>query len=257
MRINKKLLTKAQQHAQDAYPKESCGLIIKTEQGRDYYPCKNVAVKPDDNFIIAPEDYARAEDLGKVLAIVHSHPDCTSTPSMADRVSCELWDLPWLILSAPNIGETWIKPEKYTAPLLGREFAHGVLDCYTLIKDYYQRELNIELPDFKRDNLWWENKEGESLYEENFAKAGFYKVDNPNDYQRHDVIIFQVGRTHHPNHAGIYLGDNPNLTSEETPHVVGTPFFLHHLYGQDSKRDLYGYEWNARKRYLLRYKGLD
>lgn len=255
MRVNKRVIQKAKEHARQAYPKESCGLIIKTAEGRDYYPCKNIATKNSD-FILDPEDYAKAEDLGEVLAVVHSHPDTLPNPSMADRVSCGLWGLEWLIVSYPDVSECWLKPENYQAPLLGREFSHGILDCYTLIKDYYQRELLITLPEFKRDNLWWENKEGNSLYEENFEKAGFYKVDDLEDYQRHDVIIFQVGRTYHPNHAGVYLGDNPTLTSEETPKVIGKPFFLHHLYGQDSRRDIYGYEWNARKRFLLRYKGL-
>lgn len=253
MRVNKQVIQKAKDHAKAQYPKESCGLIIKTSQGRDYYPCNNKAIRNSD-FIIDPEDYAKAEDLGEILAVVHSHPDASPQPSMADRVSCSLWGLEWLILSYPDVGEYWLKPDNYQAPLLGREFAHGILDCYTLIKDYYERELAIQLPDFKRDNLWWENKESHSLYEENFENAGFYKVDNLSDYQRHDVIIFQVGRTYHPNHAGIYLGDDPNLTSEETPKVIGKPFFLHHLYGGDSKRDIYGFEWNSRKRYLLRHR---
>lgn len=253
MRVKKEIIQAAKDHAALVYPNESCGLIIQTEEGRKYYACNNIAVTPSDNFYISPEDYCKAEDQGKILAIVHSHPDKAPKPSMADRVSCELHELPWLILSVPDVGEDWLKPTGYQAPLLGREFSHGVLDCYTLVKDFYQRELNIELPNFARENLWWEDKNSPSLYEENFEKAGFYPVDKP---QYGDMIVFQVGRTEHPNHAGIYLADNGEFKSEQTKPIFGNQLFIHHLFGKMSTRDIYGDAWIERTRLILRHKNI-
>lgn len=254
MRVSKKILQQAKEHAKNHYPNESCGLIISTEQGREYYPCDNLSMSANDNFILNPEDYAKAEDKGEILAIVHSHPDKSARPSMADRVSCELHGLPWLILSEPDVGEEWLNPTGYKAPLLGREFSHGILDCWTLCRDWYAREWGLELIDFERSNLWWEDKNSPSLYEENYEKAGFYKIPDMTKPQRGDMIIFQVGRTEHPNHAGIYLGNDGNLRSEETPAIFGNSLFIHHLYGKLSTRDIYGFAWQERTRMILRHK---
>src|SRR5579864_7066176 len=89
-------------HAALVYPHECCGLIIKTKTDEIYFACENKAEKPTDHFIISAEDFAKAEDLGEVLAVCHSHPDATSKPSEYDIAACNSGDLPWYILAWPD-----------------------------------------------------------------------------------------------------------------------------------------------------------
>lgn len=231
------------QHAIECYPQESCGLIIVADGIEQYVPCVNKATTKSEHFIIAAEQYAEIEDMGTITAVVHSHPDAHQRPSEADQVSCELSGLPWYIFAIHKndegvvslFGESSTEPRGYEAPLVGREFAFGVLDCYTLIKDYYHRELGIELPEAERADGWW-NK-GENLYIDNYQQAGFESV-NGTDLQIGDVILMQI-RSKVPNHAGVYIGDG---------------LFLHHLYGRLSSRDIYGGYWRECTRIIVRRK---
>src|SRR3546814_4028951 len=75
-------------HAVQEYPRECCGLVVLVAGHEQYVPCANVALG-GRHFVMAPEDYARAEDAGEVVALVHSHPDAPAQPSAADRVACE------------------------------------------------------------------------------------------------------------------------------------------------------------------------
>ncbi|SIS10807.1 NlpC/P60 family protein, partial [Moraxella cuniculi DSM 21768] len=142
------------------------------------------------------------------------------------------------------------KPKAYQAPLIGREYHHSVQDCYSLVRDYYQRELNIHLPDFPRLDGWWEDAKHEPLYENNFTKAGFAQV---HDLQKHDVILCRVGRTEHINHALIYLGDDGQLTSETATPITGTSLILHHPHGRLSVREIYGESWQKRVAMVVRH----
>ena len=254
MRLNKAVLAKAQQHADSEFPNEACGVIIKNEQGqREYIPCRNIASTQSEHFIIHYEDLCNAEDRGELLAVVHSHPNASSKPSMADRVSCEANGLPWLVLSSPDLGYEWITPANYSAPLLGRQFAHGILDCWALCRDFYYREWGLALPNYERSDGWWEHGDNPSLYEQLYQDAGFYKVDKDR-LQRGDMLVMQIGRAVHPNHAAIYLGDNPYFESEETLKVIGNSLFIHHMYGRISERLIFGDVWKDRTIFVLRHK---
>ena len=252
MRISQKLEAEIRRHAEAQFPSESCGLLVRTVTGRAYVPCRNAATTAAEHFVIAQESWSAAEDQGQVLAVVHSHPNGSPRPSQVDRVSCELHELPWAIVAWPGGTIEWLQPSGYTAPLLGRDFSHGVLDCYTLVRDWYAREWNLYLPDYPRHDLWWEDKNGPSLYEQHFADAGFVQVGTP---QRGDVLVMMVGRTYHPNHAAIYLGDDGSLVSEPAVALGGQgPFFIHHLYGRSSTRNIYGPDWAMRTRLILRHQ---
>ena len=52
-------------------------------------------------------------------------------------MACEASGLPWHIVGIPS--EDWIRiePTGFVAPLVGRGWSHGVLDCYSLVRDWF------------------------------------------------------------------------------------------------------------------------
>lgn len=221
-------------HAEAEYPKESCGLIVLKRGRKKYFPCKNLSDK-NRMFVMDPQDYALAEEEGDILNVVHSHCNQGPEPSQADLVGCEASGLPWLIVSWPTKRAHEFRPDGYEAPFIGREFVHGIVDCYTLFKDYHRRELGIEIPDFHREEKWWEK--GQDLYMENFEKAGFVQVD---DLKEHTGILMNMVSTV-PNHIAVYIGNQQ---------------ILHHVQGRLSTRDVWGGYWKKHTRLFLRHKSL-
>lgn len=224
-------------HAHREAPRECCGIVVQSADGYPLYvPCRNVAAG-EGQFIMHPDDYVSVVDNHEVLAICHSHVYQQPTPSQADRVACEHSGVPWIIVGHPNGAVHQFSPEGYKAPYLGRVFAHGVLDCYTLVRDYYERELGIALPDFARDDDWWLH--GGNLYVENFSKAGFVAV-NAEGLRKHDVVLMQV-RSTVPNHAAI-CEDGVTI--------------LQHLMNRPSSRDVYGGWFRKCTTHVLRHTSL-
>lgn len=225
------------EHAQREQPRECCGLAVIVKGRLRYWPCRNISVA-NLQFEIDPNDYADAEDAGEIVGVCHSHIYEAPLPSEADRVMCERTAVPWLIVNYPTGKHHQHNPQGYSAPLVGRTYTHGVLDCYELVVDYYRQELAITLPQFVRNDGWWEN--GQNLYLENFGKAGFTCVGlaEHTDIRQHDVLLMRVASPV-PNHAAIYLGEN---------------VILQHVYGRLSSRDVYGGYWLKNTTHVLRHQ---
>ena len=86
-------------HAQEAYPQECCGLLIKVDGVDIYLKCKNISeAYKEKSFVIDPLDYAAGEDQGEVVGIVHSHPDGELVFSHTDRMACKYLDLPFYLV---------------------------------------------------------------------------------------------------------------------------------------------------------------
>lgn len=115
-----------------------------------YFPCRNLAVVPEENFVLCPEDYAAAEDWGTVIAIVHSHPDATTQPSELDKAQCDSTLLPRHIVSWPEGDLRTIQP-RGELPLLERPFVLGHFDCWGLVMSYFRQTHGIELHDYRVD----------------------------------------------------------------------------------------------------------
>lgn len=228
------IIAEIRAHAERDYPRESCGLVIVRKGRRRYIPCRNIAEK-NEHFVIHPEDCAAAEDEGEIVLVVHSHPNMPAIPSDADMVGCEESGVPWLIVNWPTGSVYQFSPSGYVAPLIGRQFNHGVLDCYTLIRDYYERELSITLPDGDRPDEWW--LKGMNIYLNGFRDAGFDVVGKP---QRNDVLLMRVASPV-PNHAAIYLGDGK---------------IMHHQMGRLSSKDIYGGWYEKVTTHILRHRSL-
>ena len=246
MKLTAKLKKAISTHAKNEYPRECCGVVV----GGKYIACMNIS-ENNDQFEIDPKDLAKAEDSGEIQAYVHSHPDASGRASDLDMHQIEFHAKPWIICAYPDIEFEVYEPCGYKSPLVGRNFHHGWQDCYSLVRDFYSRELGTELANFERKDKWWEDPDHKSLYIENFADIGFYEVAEP---QYGDMIVCKVGRTAHPNHAVIWLGSNSQLQSEQSEACVGSTLILHHLYNRKSIREIYTNEWRERTVKILRHR---
>lgn len=221
MKLSTSIKEQALEQAKAEFPAESCGLVAVVKGRRRYFPCRNLAETPDEHFVLDPLQYAEVEDQGEIVAVVHSHPKTNHAPSQADRVACEKSGLPWHIVNPQTEQWGYCEPEGFELPYVGREFVFGIVDCYSLCRDWYKREFGLDLKDYDRRDQFW--LKGENLYIDNFANEGFHRVP-VEELQYGDAILMQL-QSPLPNHAAIYIGDGQ---------------ILHHLQGRLSSRDLYG-----------------
>lgn len=181
-------------HAEACHPRECCGLVVQGQGGLEYVPCRNLA-HGDEEFLISPEDWAEAEDMGEIVAVVHSHPGQEPpAPSGADLRAQAIMGIPWIILGTSSA----IRVDD----LVGRPFVWGTSDCYTLVRDWYFRTRGVELPDWPHELGFWER--GGDPFTEHYAEAGFSPVEIQ-DLVPGDVVLMRVASTV-PNHAAVYLG---------------------------------------------------
>ena len=227
----------ALKHAKEQDPRESVGVLIVIKGKEQYYPCNNLSTYSQQCFILDPEDYVKADALGEITAIVHSHPVTPPSPSQADKVSCEQSGLKWHIVNPKT--ETWgyCEPTGYKPPLIGRQWVWGVTDCWSLVRDYYKEQHNIQLLDYQRPTKPQDFLDN-PLFEQYAERTGFRELNKDEKLQKGDVLLMSIL---HPtlNHVAIFLGDE----------------ILHHLADRLSTREPYN-EWllkctGKRYRYVI------
>lgn len=225
-------IEKAKAHAVSCWPKESCGLIV----GGLYVECENVSLDPENSFVMKASCIV---DAGSALqAVIHSHPRGGRSPTAMDMraqldTGCIFGIIPCSQYEAaePVYWGDFILDQ----PLIGREFIHGVLDCYSLIRSYFWQTKGLKLPDVARDTEWWDD--GENLYLDMFQSLGFRVID------KKDVVVGDgfIGRVRSPvpNHGGI---------------ILERGLALHHLDGRLSRREPI-LRWEKFVTHYLRYEG--
>lgn len=223
-------------HAALCQPAECCGLLYRPEGAERlfYVPATNLSPEAGERFTLDPQVWAACEDMGEIVAIVHSHPNASANPSDADGVGCELWGLPWLIVGWPSGCFVQLDPSGWRAPLLGRQFVFGVLDCWQLVRDFHERELGIELPNFPREDKFWlptEDRPARNLFDEYLEAAGFVMLPPGQAPERGDVLRMRIRSLDIDNHLAVFLGDSR---------------FLHSQPGKVSEVEMWGDAWQRR-----------
>lgn len=224
-------------HAERVFPLEACGLLINTGYNQTVIECENVSHEPDNSFLINPLVYAQWAE--QITCVYHSHPNRSPEPSSADIASAERCNVPFMIVSVPSYAVFTYKPTGILpAPYEGRQFVYGVMDCLSLVSDYYQHELQIQIRDGERKCWdWWQDPQYESAFINGFIANGFIKVK---ELQDNDLIIMNLGGGPCANHAAIYQGNNT---------------LLHHPSATcDSRVEMYGQYWRQNTVCYLRHE---
>ena len=190
-------------HAKDEDPKESCGLLIENKGKEKYFRCKNLSNWANDCFIIDPKDYSRAEDTGKILAIIHSHPTTQPIASQADMISCESTKIPWHIVNPKTEQWGYYEPSGYKAPLIGRPWVWGVTDCWSLVRDWYKQEKGIVLRDWERPVTPDEFIKN-PMFEKCASRTGFRQL-RPDEKLKNGDLLFMSIMASGLNHVAIFL----------------------------------------------------
>lgn len=227
-------------HAFREAPKECNGLVVVAQGHQFYVPCANIAEDPVHDFAIAPEDFAAASDLGSIVGVCHSHaaPDTEDNFTATDMMSVEKHKLPWYLFITRTRTHLQTRPNGFSLPLVGRTFCFGVVDCYTLVRDYYREVHGIELADYpRRDNF---EDRGEELYLDNFRREGFYEIEEK-DLKPGDAILMKFLSKGIVNHAAIYVEDG---------------VILHHARNTLSGREVYGGIYRKCASHFLRHRDL-
>lgn len=245
MILSVELLAAINAHAMAEYPKESCGLIVAGV----YVPCFNYAVEPEKDFTIAGPDFiAHAPH---VEAVIHSHPDGPLFPTARDMQGQMQTAVPWFIVATD--GERCHPPIQWgdrndIPALVGREFMHGVCDCYSLVRDVFalgrerlaEQDIDwphppILMPEVPRDDNWWTGEA--DLYADHIGPAGF-KIVPREDVRPGDGFLAKI-RSDKLNHAGV---------------LIGGGLVMHHLPSRLSRREPAGI-WSRAAEIWVRFEG--
>lgn len=231
------------------YPNEACGYVVAKGKKQQFVPCKNSAADPRLTFEISAEEYQRASEVGEIIAVWHSHTNGDPTPSDCDRVECENSELPWFITGVSECDDTsflfskthTIEPVGFIMDYIGRPYSYGVIDCYSLIVDYYKQEFGIALPKLpqNRDTRFWEGPEPKPLMEEACESIGLERIHNEQP-EKGDLFLIQTEGSV-ANHVAVYIGDD---------------MILHHCENRLSGRTIYGGYWHKHTVRHYRHPGL-
>ena len=190
-------------HAKEQDPQESCGLLLNIRGKEKYFPCRNLSITNHQCFIINPEDYVKADNIGEIIGIVHSHPPTPPVPSEADKISCEQSNLPWYIVNPKT--ETWgeYAPSGYKPDMIGLRWVWGVSDCWSLVRRYYKEKLNIELRDWERPTTPEEFQDN-PMFESCAWRTGFRELRNEEKLKDNDLLFMSIGAVG-LNHVAIFV----------------------------------------------------
>ena len=189
--LNSQIKQEIKEYSKKIIPQEACGLLMASGDCYKVFSCKNISNDKENEAILDPRDYMLISDMGNIVA--HWHSQACDTPSFLDNFNAYNHNIYSIIYCWDKDKFCIIEPK--LKDYLDRDFKLGQFDCYELVKNYYQRELNISMRHYDRDKNWY--KINPNIIRENFANEGFFEVK---EKKKHDVILFKKNH-----HMGVYL----------------------------------------------------
>lgn len=238
-----KTLHRLREYSLHKWPNEAVALLSYNKKNgeEEIIFCENVARDKRRYFAIDDNIYIKELLKDNYIIIFHSH--CYNKPnykldnfSPDDIEKSEECGWPFLMFNSSTDKWNYYEPESRSiVDLLNRPFVKGVWSCYTLVKDYYKINYNIDLNYyFSPDDI----KEFD-LFDKHFQEEGFEEI-SLEKIEKGSLILFKIGRSKFSNHIAVYLGDNT---------------FLHHPLNKLSRYEILNHKYIKRINKILKYNG--
>ena len=242
MRLNSKQKDIIKEHALEQSPNECCGVILNNSQ---IIQCRNYRPTPQKSFHIK---YEELKDINQedIAAFYHSHPYGLDF-SMTDKYFAHKRNITCIVYGIKEDDFNSYEPSTYfELPLIGRDFITNEVDCITLVRDYYGRYLNINVPDIihpiraveptswmDHEEFWVYNRRGNREFVNLFESRGFKEVDS---LKKHDIILSDNGAVKAFSHCAVYIDSSK---------------VIHHPYPDSSVQEtLKNFELNSKTMYM-------
>jgi proteasome lid subunit RPN8/RPN11 len=201
MHLSKEIKQEIKSHAVEEHPKECCGLIVYDAAKTAFRLCKcdNSSSDKDKHFEISPSDYLRASLTGKIIAMYHSHPDSKESFSEFDKYQSNGHKVESVLYIMDSDNFEIYKPEDSRDFSWTREFKMKKSDCLTIIYDFYQEELGIDVSNWTND-VPTKLKKMIDIRDDNFGKI-------PSQQIEHEKILdeFKKRAISHNKETGEYV----------------------------------------------------
>jgi len=174
------------------------------------------------------------------VAILEINSDSDLTVSEDIRNEMNQYNLPYTIIGKDKDHSKSFVPDRYfeNVNYENRVYIYGMLDCYTLIRDYFREKYNVWIPaNIDRAFGWWHN--GRNLYVDLYQPYGF--KESREAIKKDDVLLFKFDNGM-PSHSAIYIGDGK---------------MLHHMIGRFSCIDDFDGVYKVSLAGVLRYDSME
>lgn len=229
------------EHAESLPEEEVCGFVILNNNLTiTVERALNENPNPRDCFSISPRRFLEYKLNKKILGIYHSHPTTTELPSKHDKAMSEEMGIPYLTYSLKTTKFYLYYPESYPVNnIVGRPYIKGFYECTCLLKDYFLKNLNINISKWNK-NYWLPTKDKD-------ANKLLLKVLNKNlveikkeEARKHDIVVFDLKKGKRL-HIGIYCGGDS---------------FVHQPLNTLSREELLDNRWQNKIKALYRHPSL-
>lgn len=203
---------------------ELCGLILLKEGVYSVFSAANLSNSAQKHFVINPEDYLKAEELGKIIGVYHSHISDNNFLSEYDILNAKNQKLIYICHNVKNdvfdVYNPLLEGEKSKYSVyIGLTFEIGRNDCYSLVKNYLKSECYIDLIETQeligRNKNWY--KQNPNLFFDIFKlnKEIIDLIDyTGQELVGGDILMFDFLNNScsscdcdkAPHHLGVYLG---------------------------------------------------
>lgn len=188
-------------------PREACGFIVEKNNRISCITANNIAQDPIRNFQISSIDFLNVKNTNNILYIYHSHLSDNFDFSELDILTSDNLNIPFLLYVIKDNSYKFYFPTNFKKRYIGRYFKIGENDCFTFIKEYFLKELNINIEPIIKN--YSNHIEAQKVFDKNLElnfleKNNFFRVDEDN-LETNDLLIIS---TSFGKHFAIYIGNN-------------------------------------------------